>query len=237
MQFSKCFLVVCASASCMAVLPLRAADADTNAMPREALEKKLNELQTRPGGRPTPPGQWTPPPVVGPALHVAQPRMPAPSAQPRTTLAQAAPATAVQPTPQAPGAVPPPVSEESVAKAREDLRQKMNQLEAQPPALTNALASAPIPAPKAATSTPTQKRVPAKLQGTNAIPAKAQPKAQKLSQKPAKARQAFPAVQAPPPAISASKEARLAELLRKYKADEITPEEYHQQRAKIMSEP
>ena len=221
----------------MAVLPLRAAAADTNAMPREALEKKLNELQFRPGGRPTPPGQWTPPPVVGPALHVAQPRMPAPAAQHWTTVAQAAPAPAVQPTPQAPAAVPPPVSEESVAKAREDLRQKMNQLETQPPAPTNALASAPIPAPKAATPTPAQKRVPAKLQGTNAIPADAQPKAQKLSQKPAKAPQAFAPIQAPPPAISASKEARLAELLRKYKADEITPEEYHQQRAKVLSEP
>ncbi len=237
MRISNCFLVLCAAASCMAVLPLRAAAADTNAMPREALEKKLNELQFRPGGRPTPPGQWTPPPVVGPALHVAQPKMPAPAAQPWTTVAQAAPAPAVQPTPQAPTAVPPPVSEESVAKAREDLRQKMNQLETQPPALTNALVSAPIPAPKVATPTPAQKRVPAKLQGTNAIPAEAHPKAQKLSQKPAKAPQAFPPIQAPPPAISASKEARLAELLRKYKADEITPEEYHQQRAKILSEP
>ena len=29
----------------------------------------------------------------------------------------------------------------------------------------------------------------------------------------------------------------LAELLKRYKADEITPEEYHQQRAKILAEP
>ena len=30
---------------------------------------------------------------------------------------------------------------------------------------------------------------------------------------------------------------RLQELLRKYRADQVTPEEYHQQRAKILAEP
>lgn len=34
-----------------------------------------------------------------------------------------------------------------------------------------------------------------------------------------------------------SKEARLDELLRKYKADEITPHQYHEERAKIIAEP
>jgi hypothetical protein len=49
---------------------------------------------------------------------------------------------------------------------------------------------------------------------------------------------------APPPEAvkapatgSATKEARLAELLQKYKADQITPHEYHMQRAKILAEP
>jgi hypothetical protein len=47
----------------------------------------------------------------------------------------------------------------------------------------------------------------------------------------------FPPIPAPPPAVSADKAQRLAELLRKYKAEEITPEEYHQQRAKVLSQP
>ncbi|MCL5095927.1 MAG: hypothetical protein M1608_00025 [Candidatus Omnitrophica bacterium] len=34
-----------------------------------------------------------------------------------------------------------------------------------------------------------------------------------------------------------SKEKRLADLLELYKADKITPHEYHQQRAKILAEP
>lgn len=37
--------------------------------------------------------------------------------------------------------------------------------------------------------------------------------------------------------LPGSKEARLDELLRKYKADEITPHEYHSERAKIIAEP
>ena len=40
-----------------------------------------------------------------------------------------------------------------------------------------------------------------------------------------------------PLATGGSKESRLAELLRKYKADEITPHDYHVQRAKILAEP
>lgn len=43
---------------------------------------------------------------------------------------------------------------------------------------------------------------------------------------------------APPPLpISASKADRLAALLRKYQADQVTPQEYHQQRAAILAEP
>jgi hypothetical protein len=49
--------------------------------------------------------------------------------------------------------------------------------------------------------------------------------------------QSFPPLQTPPPAIGADKEQRLQELLRKYRADQITPEQYHQERAKILAEP
>ena len=48
---------------------------------------------------------------------------------------------------------------------------------------------------------------------------------------------AFTPIPGPPPSVSADKEQRLQELLRKYRADQITPEEYHQQRAKILAEP
>ena len=67
----------------------------------------------------------------------------------------------------------------------------------------------------------------------------AAPTAQPSLRKPSRAKgaQAFPPLQGPAPAISADKEQRLQELLRKYKAEEISPEEYHQQRAKVLAEP
>ncbi len=47
----------------------------------------------------------------------------------------------------------------------------------------------------------------------------------------------LPPLEAPALPITADKEQRLAELLRKYKADEITAEQYHQERAQILAEP
>ena len=41
---------------------------------------------------------------------------------------------------------------------------------------------------------------------------------------------------APPAAISAAKQQKLDTLLVRYKADKITPEEYHAERAKILAE-
>ena len=125
----------------------------------------------------------------------------------------------------------PPVNQESITKARETLHQQMKELESQPPAATPAA----NPAPKVAGSQPGQKSPEAKSSET-AGKSDTQPKPDKAIKKPAKGT-AFPPIPVPPPAISADKDARLAELLRKYKADEITPEEYHQQRAKILSEP
>jgi hypothetical protein len=143
-------------------------------------------------------------------------------------VAQSAPAPALKATPQPALAVPTPVDEASIAKAREALRQKMQQLEAQPPAPVGAAAFAP------AVAKPGQ----AKPQEM-AIKPEAKPTAVQAPKKPAgmKGALAFPPIQGPPPSISADKQQRLAELLRKYRAEEITPEEYHQQRAKVLSEP
>jgi hypothetical protein len=106
----------------------------------------------------------------------------------------------------------------------------MKELEAQPPPPTTAAAAAPAPA--------VTKPAEAKPQPSASKPA-ATPVVVQPPKKPAvvKGALAFPPIPAPPAAVSAEKEQRLAELLRKYKAEEITPEEYHVQRAKIMSEP
>jgi hypothetical protein len=98
------------------------------------------------------------------------------------------------------------------------MRQKMKDLETQPPA------AAPAIAPAAAKLAP-----------------KAKPEAKPLAEKPAeknvKGASTLSQIPGPPLDISADKQARLAELLRKYRADQLSPEEYHQQRAKILAEP
>jgi hypothetical protein len=39
----------------------------------------------------------------------------------------------------------------------------------------------------------------------------------------------------PPPPVSAEKVQKLDALLQQYKADQITPEQYHEERAKILA--
>ncbi|HEY9175205.1 MAG TPA: hypothetical protein VI136_23205, partial [Verrucomicrobiae bacterium] len=72
--------------------------------------------------------------------------------------------------------------------------------------------------------------------------AKARAETEKQASKPAekkqaKASDAFTPLESPPSSLSGSKEARLAELLQLYKADKITPREYHIERAKIIAGP
>ncbi|HVV01649.1 MAG TPA: hypothetical protein VHH88_09835, partial [Verrucomicrobiae bacterium] len=46
----------------------------------------------------------------------------------------------------------------------------------------------------------------------------------------------FRPLQGPPSPLSAQQEQQLAELLRRYDADQITPAQYHHERAKILGE-
>jgi hypothetical protein len=312
MQISKSFLVVCAMAYCAALLPLCAADTEAQIKAREALQKKMDELRTQPEqAMPQPvvttpaPQKKTPPPTttmpawrtVPPAQFTPQPvpapRSTSPAAQP-VPVAQPA-ASAVAPAAQPTGTpvliTPQPVDSASITRAREALRQKMAELQAQGgQAVPQPVVTAPPPAQTVITapvitSPPVTQPVapPAIVQPV--VPA-VQPAAQASVAAPrpsdpesiAKARQAvdaqmkeltaqeaaqaslvglspgagqkahdesvalrvlrsFPPLQAPPSSVSAAKQQRLNDLLYKYKADQITPEQYHQQRAKILAEP
>jgi hypothetical protein len=240
-----------------------ASDPDAIAKAREALRQKMNQLEAVPVTTPAPtakPSSGATAPAAAP-VDIAQAA--APAASPTTptlvmpAITQAAPAPAPEPAPvparkakAAPAAAPAktvpaqtylaaadstlvgptPVSPEDSDKARAALRQKMNELEVQKPGSV----TRPTPGSAAASAT-----------------AKPQPGAQPMSQpmastpeakppqakKPAKLAPVFTPIQGPAAAVSGDKQQRLTELLRKYKADEISPEEYHQQRAKIMGEP
>jgi hypothetical protein len=63
---------------------------------------------------------------------------------------------------------------------------------------------------------------------TNAVPVVVPQAGSDLGMKP---------LVAPPLPISATKQERLDALLQKYKADQVTPDEYHSQRAAILAEP
>jgi hypothetical protein len=47
----------------------------------------------------------------------------------------------------------------------------------------------------------------------------------------------LPELTGPPSPLPAAKQQKLDELLQQYRADRITPEQYHEQRAKILGEP
>jgi hypothetical protein len=116
-----------------------------------------------------------------------------------------------------------PEDDAKAAKLRETLRQK---LEAEA-----AVATTPAPAPKVEPQ-------PAKpVASTPATPVY-QPVA-KPQPTPAPAFVVVTPTTEPtiPSPFSASKQQRLAELLERYKADAITPQEYHTQRAAIIAEP
>jgi hypothetical protein len=130
------------------------------------------------------------------------------------------------------------------------MRQKMNELQpgtaaTAPKQVTPGQAAQPVPQPTAATQpavaaqpAPTPEPVVNNQEKTEAEKAARSV----ASKKPKKTKQtatapAFQPLPGPDLPISADKQQRLADLLQKYKADEISPEQYHQQRAKILAEP
>ena len=82
------------------------------------------------------------------------------------------------------------------------------------------------------------KAAPAATKKEQPAPAKPKPTAPAAVTPPAKASEAAPAPAAPEqPAAPKTKQERLQALLIDYKADKITPREYHEQRVKILAEP
>ena len=229
-------------------------DPEAIAKAREAMRQKMAEMEAQSAPAAAIPAQHVPavqpmPAAVAPAPApapvvpappiVAQPApaptpVPAPTVQAPPVVVQPTPvaAPAVQTAPQATLAAPTPVDSETIAKAREALRQKMKELETQPPAEATNVTSAVT---KAA---PETKPIATQSQGSP-TPPEAKPMAEKPPKKAGKVtgESSFLPLAAPPPSVSADKDQRLQELLRKYRADQITPEEYHQQRAKILAEP
>jgi len=231
MQISKLIPAVCAVAFCAGFIALQAQDNPAQAAARAALMEKMNELEAQPV-------QPAPPPIVVTPSGVMQVQPTQPTnvvtVPPRTVHARpAVPATETKSVPgkAATQTAPTTSDAEAQAKAKAALEEKMSETNKENWA-TPAVAPAVSPAPqtKPAAVSPVNPAPPA------VKPAVMSPPAQINATYPGKELGLKPIV-APPLPISAAKEAQLQGLLAQYKADQITPAEYHSQRAAILAEP
>ena len=142
-------------------------------------------------------------------------------------------ASVVAPVPSA------PADEAGIARAREAVRQQLDQVAAPPPEATDA-ATAKADATRAKKAAAAQAKADAE-----AAKAAARADAARAKEDASRAKQAEPrqlgmasgagSLATQPYPAPESKEARLAELLKLYRADTITPAEYHTQRAAIVA--
>jgi hypothetical protein len=152
---------------------------------------------------------------------------------------------------------------EAQAKLREAMRQKMAESHAQPPAAASAVkvakpvesrpaAAAPKtsvqvkPTDDAAHEAAMRQALTKAMDEKNSATTAAKPAVKAaVAKPPAKVSAATPETAVPVMAplkydpnlpLSAEKQERLNTLLEKYMADQVTPQEYHEQRAKILAE-
>jgi hypothetical protein len=231
MQISKLFPPVCVVAFCASFIAVRAEDTPAQAAARAALMEKMNALEAQPAQPAPPPIVVTPSGatqakpsqpakvvVVPPPAAPAQPAVPAPATKPM-------PGTSAVPT------TPAASDTEAQVRARAALEQKTSELNQQnwaTPAVAPAASSAPQTQPVAVS--------PVKPAPPAVTPEVMTPANQINANYPGKEPGLKP-IQAPPPSISAAKETQLQALLERYKIDQITPEQYHTERAKILAEP
>ena len=264
MQTTKLLFVLGLGATLVAfALTSGAGDTAAQIKAREALRQKMSELDTPAATAPPPTAPAkpaTPPPPAAPPQAVA-PAVAPPKKAPVAPAAPAPAATAPNAAKFAP--VPAAVEADNAARAREALRQQMANLQfgPVPDAIENAnMARAraalrqemaaleggadgtfgPVPsAVTAANASQFQaalRQEMARQQRTSAM-TKMHAKAARPSAVNAPLLPPPPVMEVPLSPLTGAKAARLAELLKRYDADQITPKEYHTQRAAIVAEP
>ncbi len=150
---------------------------------------------------------------------------------PRATLVATPPAAPVVMAPQ-------PLDSAAQAAARASLLQAMGQPVTAAPAPVATPAPTVAPVPVVVTPAPAAVVAPAPTTpaASTANPVATSPTKPSNATVPGK-EAGFTPIVAPPLPISATKEQQLDALLAQYKADLISPEEYHKQRAAILAEP
>lgn len=208
----------------------------------DALRRKMTEMQGQPSAAAPQPKEPTAP-------------TPAPEAQPAMTPSTTSPEQAQAAPPSreeskwGKAVAPPGATQDQLQKAQEALEQKVSRGGETTPAPAPKAVKQEVPAVKKAAPEKGMAEAKPPASATAVVPSqppakKEKPKAQQVQAAPPippKPKSAIesklPPLPTPQPAVSASKELRLEELLQLYRSDKITPEQYHERRAKILAEP
>ena len=232
MHFMSRLSAICVAALFIGIFPTQAQqDTPAQIKAREALRQKMKALQEQDTNQiPTQTSSLAP--VSSPSLSGATSGSPAP-------VLSSPPASAVFSSPP-PGSAQTSADSEAIAKARATLRQKLAELNA-PAAPATAMPVAAKPVSKSQSSA-----APAKAKTADTA-ASAKPAAEQTPVKPEAApkpsppkvmsARGLPPIGSPAPTISPAKQQQLQELLQLYQADKISPQDYHDRRAKILAEP
>jgi hypothetical protein len=264
MRISKLLSAVCAAAFFAGILAVRAQDTPAQAAARAMLMQKMSDLDTQ-QNQPTNATPAPPPVTPAPAETQPAPAVTAVPESTPTPAVAVAPVQTPEPaaTPVQPAdnsglftPVPPPSNPDAQAGVQAALQQQLSETNQQPAAMpppppivvtasgveqpqavppTNA---APVPsADKSGASRPAPKVAaahPAKPVASGAAPVVNPPP---VNMSYAGKSLGLQQITAPPPPVSAQKEAALQALLARYMADQITPEEYQKERAAILAGP
>ena len=213
MRFPKPFGIVCATALCASILPVRADDNPAQAAARAAVLQMMQQQDA--AGTNAAPAASTPsaPVVVAPVIPVpAQPVV----TQPVTIVPAPAPVATMNPTASS-------TDNAAQAAARAAVLQKMQEQDA---AGINAAPADTMPgAPMVVAPTPA-----ASVTTTNPMPAPAPVAAPAAPSSPV-----YRPIIAPSLPISADQQARLQALDAKYSANQISPLDYFTQREAILN--
>jgi hypothetical protein len=213
------------------------------------LQEKMNQLNTQ---QPAPAAVPAPKAAVAKPAPVEKPAPPVITVTPQSTTVENPPAR-----PTAPAYVTTPSNDSATSdKLSGALHQKMQEVGSQPtettaPMMATQKPAKPAAAPKyaptqpvyntTATPAPTTAGNYAPLpQGSEShpnLPEQPTPQPTMAHNQPAPPSMNLPALSGPPSPLSPAKQQKLDELLQKYRADQLSPQEYHEQRAKVLAEP
>ena len=246
MQISRHLLLACAATTLLSQTFVQAADNEAQIRARQALEEKLKQT--------APPIEVT---VTNAAPKSALVKA-KPAAKPAPQVMTITPTTTNVATPpvMVPAYAPTPSVDPNADKLSDALHQKMREtapapviepakpivtvekpvkpVQVAPPVVSTPVAPvitipapapnyAPLPGDTAVTVTPTLPAQPMPVATPNA--------------KTMEPLVILPPLSGPPSSLSAAKQQKLDALLQQYRLDQLTPQQYHEQRAKILSEP